>query len=113
MRLYYTETLSEAVLETAPDYLGLEDSGSGEPMVVASRVEYTVTGPGSSEWGYQVDLVPAGQVSGSVVPAGLVMSGALSARPISAELFSLAGSEAGESPAVVDHQSPCSSRVQL
>ena len=113
MRLYYTESVSEDALEMAPGYLGLDDSGFGEPLVVASRVEYTVTGAEGSAWGYQVDLVPASLASRSVMPVGLVTGGTVPARPISAGRLFFAGSEAGESPAAADRQSPCSSRVQL
>jgi hypothetical protein len=70
MRLYYTETISENFLDEAMEGQILASTGSDEPMVVASRVEYMVSGAAGSEWGYQVDLVPASLKSRRIAPAG-------------------------------------------
>jgi hypothetical protein len=70
MRLYYTESVSDHQLDEVMDSRILAGSGSDEPMVVASRVEYMVSGADGSEWGYQVDLVPASLPSRRAAPAG-------------------------------------------
>lgn len=86
MRLYYTESVSENLLDEIMDNPTLAGAGSDQPMVVASRVEYMVSGAEGSEWGYQVDLVPVSLRSRQAAPAG--------------HLFD-------------DGSSPCDSRVHL
>jgi hypothetical protein len=96
MRIYYTETISDNILDSTMDDPQLLTAAHKGEMVVASRMEYMVSDGTGSEWGYQVDLVPASLEPGPAQPAGWIPG---------------KGAESFKSG--LDESAPCDSRVHL